>query len=128
MSDWAMLRTCSECPWLKSSPRGQFSPERYAALRNTCRSGGLWPFFACHKTPEGKERACAGFLLVQGADSNRVRLCMGPDWNLGMVTASGPLYGSFRKMALANGYRVPADDDDQVFLRALREGSRGGPA
>lgn len=50
------------------------------------------PLFACHKTEEGRERACAGWLAVEGVNHVTVRLAVaqgaldpaalspGPDW------------------------------------------------
>jgi hypothetical protein len=106
-----MLRTCGECPWLRSSPVGRFPVERYEALADTCKPGWLRPVFACHKTPEGDgTRACAGMLLVVGTDSNAVRLAIIKGaLNLKAVSATGPLYDSFIEMAQANGCD-PLDD------------------
>jgi hypothetical protein len=102
---FAMTRTCSECPWLRSSAVGRFGPDRYEALANSCKPGWLRPVFACHKTPEGDgTRACAGMLLVVGRDSNAVRLAlMKGVLDLDKIEASGPLYDSFIEMAVANG-------------------------
>lgn len=66
MSDFAMSKTCGECPWRRDVPAGKFPPERYRALQATCEPGGLHPVFACHMTPKGSERACAGFLIAHG--------------------------------------------------------------
>lgn len=105
MSEFAMKRTCDECPWRRDVPVGKFPPERYQALEATCRPGGLPNIFACHRTPEGAERACAGFLLVHGADNNCCRLAaMSGKWVPGEQIATGPLYESFDEMARANGY------------------------
>ena len=105
MNDFCMPITCPECPWRRDVPVGRFPPERYARLRDTCETGGLRAIFACHKSPEGAERACAGFLLVHGANSNAVRLAVirgrfRPD----EIRAAAPLYDDFAVMARANGY------------------------
>lgn len=105
MTDFCMPVTCAECPWRRDVPVGRFPPERYAALKATCEPGGLHKLFACHKSPEGNERACAGFLIVHGEDSNTVRIAIikgrfRPD----DVRASGPLYNNFTEMARANGH------------------------
>lgn len=110
MSDgpFAMARTCAECPWRRDVPTGKFPPERYIALADTCAPGGLAPVFACHMTPDGGERACAGMLAACGMDSNRVRLAVAFGlWKPGEAEAAGPLFASFPAMAEANG--VPAD-------------------
>lgn len=91
-------RPCGDCPWRRDSTPGQFPPERYDALLSTCRGpgGGNAEFgaalFACHKTPDGRETACAGFLAVEGWSNLSVRMAVidgrldpaalepGPDW------------------------------------------------
>lgn len=83
-------RPCDECPWRKDCEPGRFAPERWAALADsssdergmgpsfaTCSTTGAPqppPLFACHKAPEGGERACAGWLAVEGANHPQVRL------------------------------------------------------
>lgn len=110
--DWQMHKTCAECPWLLSSPPGKFPPERYYELADTCKPGGMpGNVFACHMTPDGRERACAGMLIVTRDDlPNRLRLMVA--W--GQVDpeaceASGPLYPSYRALAAAN-YCDPEDE------------------
>jgi hypothetical protein len=111
MTPFAMKLTCTECPWRRDVAVGRFPPERYAALRETCEPGGLPMVFACHKTPEGEERACAGFLLVHGADNNRVRLAMMQGaYDPSEVRASAPLYDDFAEMARANGYEPEGEE------------------
>lgn len=70
---------CAECPWRKDTPPGQFPPERYYALRRTAPSeqghpGLSAPMFACHKSAEGKELPCAGWLAAVGREHVGVRL------------------------------------------------------
>ena len=109
---FAMQRTCQECPWLRDVPPGKFPPERYQAMEASCRPGGLPSVFGCHKTPEGKEQACAGFLIVHGHDNNRVRIAERHGWvDLDSIQATGPLYASFDEMARANGYDPPPWDE-----------------
>lgn len=72
---------CSNCPWRKDSEPGEFPPERYEALRSTSgRPGGeaglTAPIFACHKSTEGHDRACAGWLVVCGFDHLGIRLAV----------------------------------------------------
>lgn len=85
-------RPCEECPFRKDTPPGQFPRERYAALRRTApREDGTHPrlgdpLFACHKSAEGEEIACAGWLAVCGRDHVTVRLALAQgDLELHMV-------------------------------------------
>ena len=56
-------RPCDECPWRLDAEPGRFEPERWTALaRSSTDERGFGadfdaPLFACHKTPDGKERA-----------------------------------------------------------------------
>jgi hypothetical protein len=107
MSKFAVKRTCDECPWRKDVPTGRFPPERYRALAHSCEQGFSRPVFACHKT-EGREKACAGFLLVEGFNNFIVRMAASAGrFDPNEITAAAPLYRSFRAMARANGYRMP---------------------
>lgn len=102
---FAAKRTCDECPWRTDVPVGRFPPERYEALQNTCRQGFGKAIFACHKTQEGKEIACAGFILVEGHNNWAVRLAvMHKAFSPDEIQATGPLYSSFKEMAAANGF------------------------
>ena len=91
-------RPCAECPWVKTTEPGQFSAERFAALRPTtvgaCGSEAVLgaAMFACHKSAEGEEMPCAGWLAAVGYESLTVRINLargeipteamepGPDW------------------------------------------------
>lgn len=76
-------RPCDECPWRKNAEPGRFTTERWEALSSSSVSEEGWgpdffgPMFACHKTPEGGERACAGWLAVEGVNHPRVRFGVG---------------------------------------------------
>lgn len=103
---------CEECPWRLDQPVGRFTPERYEVLRDTCRdpdggnAGFGAPLFACHKTPDGRETACAGWLAVEGWNNVPVRMAVldgrldpaalvpDDDWP--------PLYPSYEALADAN--------------------------
>jgi hypothetical protein len=72
---------CADCPWRRDSPAGEFTPQRYEALRATAgrpgaEAGLSAPIFACHKSTEGRDRACAGWLAVVGYDHLGVRLAV----------------------------------------------------
>lgn len=75
------VKPCAECPWKKSSEPGKFPKERYEALERTHGSDGAEaplgaPMFACHMTPEGREKACAGWLATEGNNHLGVRLAV----------------------------------------------------
>ena len=110
---FALTVQCDECPWRTDVPAGKFPPERYAALANTCLQG--WPprpIFACHKTPEGREQACVGYLMLNGENNIAVRIAASTGrLDFGALKARGPLYSGFREMAIANGFD-PGDHPD----------------
>jgi hypothetical protein len=59
------------CPFRRDTEPGEFSYARYDSLRGTIGSdedmlGVGDPMFACHKSTEGKEVACAGWLAKFG--------------------------------------------------------------
>lgn len=69
---------------------------------------GLYaPLFACHKSAEGREIACAGWLAVEGRNHVGVRLLVAVGriaaWQLSPVAGWPELFGSFEEMAAANG-------------------------
>lgn len=76
-----LKRPCDACPWRKDAVPGRFTEERWAALVATSDTGrgsaGLGdPLFACHKTEEGAERACAGWLAQEGGGHIAVRVAV----------------------------------------------------
>ncbi len=103
---------CSACPWRTDQPAGRFAPDRFAALRDTS-SGPRGesappgaPLFACHKTAEGREVVCAGWLAVEGRNHVGVRIAvlegrLTPD-ALEVGEEWPELYPSFSAMATAN--------------------------
>ena len=107
-----MNRPCAECPWRRDTDPGQFESCRYDALRETSGMPGREahmraPMFACHKSPEGAERACAGWLAVAGYEHLGVRILLitgrldasaltpGDDWP--------ELFSSYEEMAATQG-------------------------
>lgn len=105
-------RPCAECPWRRDTPPGQFPADRYAALASTSGAPGAEalldaPMFACHKTAEGQEQACAGWLAVVGAYHLGVRLAvatgrLAPE-TLRPTPGWPPLFESFQQMAATQG-------------------------
>lgn len=107
-----MKRPCPECPWRCGSTPDQFPAHRFEALRDTSgRRGGEAhmgsPFFACHKTQEGREAICAGWLAVEGYDHLGARY-LGITGKLAAAAFSPgddwpELYGSYDEMAANKG-------------------------
>lgn len=96
--------TCDECPWRRDVPVGRFPPERYQSLRVTVQQGFGRPLFACHKSTEGKDVACAGYLLSDDSRANfRVRLALiEGDFDPAAISARGPLFATYAEMEAAN--------------------------
>jgi hypothetical protein len=63
------------------------------------------PLFACHKTAEGREQACAGWLAVSGYEHLGVRLAIVMGRLPAAVLSPGgdwpALYSSYDEMAAA---------------------------
>jgi hypothetical protein len=98
--------TCGECPWRKDVPTGRFPASRFAKLRSTCEQG-FHPIFACHKTAEGSETACVGYLMVEGINNFVVRLALiRHEFDPKELVSEGALFASFEEMARANGSRA----------------------
>ena len=96
-------KPCAECPWRLDVAPGQFPPERFTAAAG-CAHDMAASLFACHKSTEGADVVCAGF-LIQGAMHNlSVRMMR---LEPGAVTSDHPLHRSYRAMAIAHG--VPPD-------------------
>lgn len=100
-------RPCDECPWRRDATPGRFPAERYEQLRNTVGQPGDEapigaPLFACHKTPEHGERACAGHLAVEGYNHLGVRYAVAVGRLDPVALSPRPrwpeLYGSFDEM------------------------------
>lgn len=69
------------CPFRLDAEPGEFTADRFEKLADTAGGpgaevpiGGQW--FACHKTAEGREIACAGWLAVCGRDHIGVRMAV----------------------------------------------------
>lgn len=116
MTDFPHMKSpCANCPWRLDAEPGEFSAERFANLAASAYDLSS-TLFACHKTPEGREATCAGFLL-RGADHNlAVRFAVIQHrYNPADVSSDVELYEDYRSMAEANGV-----DEDDPALRPCR--------
>lgn len=104
----ARVRPCDNCPWRKDAPPGEFPAERYRRLAASAYDLSS-VLFACHKSLDGREVTCAGF-LARGADHNlAVRLSYSTGRLEGIDRSGGAdLYEDYRALAIANG--VDSDD------------------
>jgi Family of unknown function (DUF6283) len=113
MSDFPHRRfPCAACPWRRDTDPGQFPACRYDALRDTAGRAGAEapigaPVFACHKSPEGREEACAGWLAVVGYDHIGIRLAVIQGQLPAEALSPGDgwpeLFASYAEMAEAQG-------------------------
>ena len=103
-------KPCAECPWVRSTPPGQFPAERYDALRATTGSPGreAWidaALFACHMSTEVDPIPCAGWLASVGYYSLRVRILLADGTIPREAMTPGPewpdLFDSYEEMAEA---------------------------
>ncbi len=97
---------CDECPWRRDVAVGRFTARRFESLVPTAEDMGQ-VLFACHKSQEGKDAACAGFLLRGARHNYLVRMAIATGrYDPSTVSEEGcELYESFTEMALANGAR-----------------------
>lgn len=109
-------RPCAECPWRRDVAPGMFSRDRFDALASTSGRPGQEaklgaPMFACHKSPEGAEDACAGWLAVAGGEHIGVRFAVAQRRLDPALLTPGEgwpeLFGSFEEMA--DTQAVPTD-------------------
>lgn len=75
-------RPCDECPWRTTAEPGRFTRERWESLSASSYDPELGspqngaPLFACHKTDEGRDRTCAGWLAKDGLRHVGIRLAL----------------------------------------------------
>lgn len=107
--------TCDECPWRTDVKPGRFPPERFEKLRASVEQGFGKPMFACHKSPEGQEFACVGYLLSDESHQNfAVRMAYASGRiDRDKLKAKGPLYETYADMAEANGCE-PAEEIEEI--------------
>jgi hypothetical protein len=109
-------RPCARCPWRRDTPPGEFPAERFERLRSTSPRPGAdepdWaaPMFACHKTRQGDERACAGWLATVAHRHLGVRLAVARLLLPGKVLRPGPgwpaLFETYAEMEAAQARRA----------------------
>ncbi len=72
------LLPCATCPWRTDQDAATipgYDHAKACGLMNTVGSGDAFrPIMACHGSPEGKERACRGYLAREGWTNLNVRL------------------------------------------------------
>lgn len=107
-------RQCDECPWSKYAPRGLLPPERFDQLWATEDPDG--PFFPCHKSPQGCDLVCAGWLHYQrGPDGHNLNARLLMDQQVpvfGMPELIAPSWDCYPAMWM---YHVLSWDLDVVF-------------
>ena len=108
----ARSRTDSGCPFRRDTEPGEFPACRYEALERTVGSDDApvmpWePIFACHKTDDGREETCAGWLAVCGHHHLAVRIAVIkgdlPPEALRPGDGWPELFGSYAEMAEQQG-------------------------
>lgn len=103
------LFPCSECPWRRSTPPGQFPAAQYEVLLETSSQTFGAPMFGCHKGAPGADAdlACAGWLAVAGYENLTVRLAIlsGRLDPAALQPGDGwpELFASYSEMAAAQG-------------------------
>ncbi|GAA2275583.1 hypothetical protein GCM10009853_032140 [Glycomyces scopariae] len=131
---------CEECPWRRDAEPGKFTPEKFAAMRETVEqpegsfTGRFPPVFACHMTtpaPGRESIACTGALAVCGQGNLTLRIGLA----LGRVPAEAvepgegwpELFDSFEEMADANAPRphegLHVRDREAYSARCRRSGT-----
>lgn len=106
-TSFSLKSPCYNCPWRKDktvAPAEMFPKDRYESMQECVKQGLGKPIFACHNTPEEKPKACAGYLIVEGAVNFSVRIAIIQGrLNLEELHCDDELYESYEEMAMANG-------------------------
>jgi hypothetical protein len=107
---------CAECPWRMDVAPGRFPADRFRDLAVTAYDMAV-DQFACHKSPQGREFGCAGFVLRGATHNLGARLAARAGrLDLREIASPFPLHESYRAMAIANGV-----DPDDPSLESCRE-------
>lgn len=111
----AMAKPCPNCPWRLDAPIGEFAVERYRALA-TCAEDLSRVIFQCHKTGDGDDVTCAGFLAAGATHNLAIRFAY-MDGRLAPGDYSGgvELHPNYRSMAIAQG--VDPEDPALAWCR-----------
>ncbi len=100
-------KPCQSCPWVQTTPPGEFPAARYAALRATTGYAGAEappgsPLFTCHISQEGNDVPCAGWAASVGISSITLRVLIAQGWFPASVLQPGrtwpPLFTSYDAM------------------------------
>lgn len=123
-------RPCVRCPWAKTTPPGEFTLQRYEQLRDTVGSPGYevppgGPLFACHKSPETRERPCAGWLAVVGWHHLTIRLWVMRELLDASVLESKPgwpdLFDNYDELVRTQAATVDPDSDTDAGTASAGE-------
>lgn len=104
----AQRRPCAECPWRTDVAPGQFGADRFQDLAGTAEDLSA-RIFACHKSVQGADVVCAGFLERGAMHNMAIRMAYARGVIERLDRSGGlPLHADYRAMAIANG--VAPDD------------------
>jgi hypothetical protein len=121
------MKPCASCPWRVGVVGARdipgWGPELAAGLAQSCRDDGF-AIMACHKSREGAEIPCAGYLAVVGYDSIGARILSSSTKRDIVAEAQADAEGTdlhpdFEAMLQASGVPVPPRN------RSPYEGSQG---
>lgn len=120
------------CPFRLDAEPGEFLATRFEELAVTAGAPGAevpadGQWFACHKTAEGREIACAGWLAVCGVDHIGVRMAISTGTIAGEALrrpADGPgLFESYDDMATQQARGMYRPDVAAEYRRAAGHGT-----
>lgn len=114
---------CGSCPWRKDNPAGgeripRFDLDLMRGLRRTCgKEDGFRTVMACHHSPVGEERACIGYVAVEGWRNINVRiLAIQGQLDMPAIEAAAAdldLWESFEDMLAAYEQALAGSDGDE---------------
>ncbi len=115
---------CADCPWRKDAPI-QWSADRFQNLALTCRDDGA-SIMACHKSREGNDLPCVGF-VVQVADESiglRIAAATGRIDLREYEDGGHELFGSFEEMLAATKAEVPPRNNHEGRRKMAKRGEK----